>query len=71
MARRVLVLCALVAAAVAAPQDDGIEDMHMRKFGAVLPLPVGTLNVPATGNGIIYQTPLGSALANGMRLQKL
>jgi hypothetical protein len=65
MARSVLVLCALVAAAVAASQDDGIDDMqmHMRKY--VLPLPVSTLNVPATGGGIIYQTPLGSALANG------
>jgi hypothetical protein len=69
MARRVLVLCALVAAVVAAPQqDDSIEEVNMRKFGAVVP--ISTLNVPATGGGIIYQTPLGAALTNGKFSEK-
>lgn len=60
MAGRVLVLCALVAAVVAAPQhDDSIEDTRS------IPVPISTLNYPATGSGIIYQTPIGSALADG------
>ena len=70
MARRVLILCALVAAVVAAPQqDDSIEEVNMRKFGAAVP--ISTLNIPATGGGIIYQTPLGAALTNGKFAHKI